>query len=217
MTTSFPVIVAFERIRARVATLPQPLIDQMQAAGAFKVLIATLLSLRTRDDTTANVTLRLWQRAATVTEMLQLDEETLARIIYPVGFYRQKARDILAICHILQAQYNGKVPADMDALLALPGVGRKTANLVLAIGFGIPAICVDIHVHRICNRWGYLETRTPEATEMALRSHLPEEYWISINGLLVTLGQQICHPVSPRCSICPVADICARCGVARQR
>jgi endonuclease-3 len=141
----------------------------------------------------------------------------LASIIYPVGFYRQKARDILAICHILQAQYNGEVPADMDALLALPGVGRKTANLVLAIGFGIPAICVDIHVHRICNRWGYLDTRTPEATEMALRSHLPEEYWISINGLLVTLGQQICHPVSPRCSICPMADICARRGVARQR
>ena len=217
MTTSFPVMAAFERIRPLVATLPQPLIDQMQAAGAFKVLIATILSLRTRDDTTAKVTPRLWQRAATVTEMLQLDEETLARIIYPVGFYRQKARDILAICHILQAQYNGEVPADMDALLALPGVGRKTANLVLAIGFGIPAICVDIHVHRICNRWGYLETRTPEATEMALRSHLPEEYWISINGLLVTLGQQICHPVSPRCSICPVADLCARRGVVRQR
>jgi len=101
--------------------------------------------------------------------------------------------------------------------LALPGVGRKTANLVLAIGFAIPAICVDIHVHRICNRWGYLETRTPEATEMALRRQLPEEYWISINGLLVTLGQQICHPVSPRCSICPVADLCARRGVVRQR
>lgn len=217
MTTSFPVMAAFERIRPLVATLPQPLIDQMQAAGAFKVLIATILSLRTRDDTTAKVAPRLWQRAETVAQMLQLDEATLANTIYPVGFYRQKARDILAICHILQERYNGEVPADMDALLALPGVGRKTANLVLAIGFGIPAICVDIHVHRICNRWGYLDTRTPEATEMALRSHLPEEYWISINGLLVTLGQQICHPVSPRCSICPVADICARRGVARQR
>jgi endonuclease-3 len=217
MITEFPVMTAFERIRMTVADLPQPLIDQMTAAGPFKVLIATILSLRTRDETTATVTPRLWQRAETPAQMLEIEQDELASLIYPVGFYRQKARDIRAICHILITRYNGDVPSDMDALLSLPGVGRKTANLVLAIGFGIPAICVDIHVHRICNRWGYLTTNTPEETEMALRAHIPESEWIAINGLLVTFGQHICHPVSPRCSLCPVADICAQKAVTRRR
>jgi endonuclease-3 len=189
----------------------------MQDAGPFKVLIATLLSLRTRDETTAIVAPRLFAVADTPAQMAVLDEHQIAELIYPVGFYRNKARDIRAICTILITKYNGDIPATMEELLALPGVGRKTANLVLAIGHNIPAICVDIHVHRICNRWGYLDTKTPEETEMALRRDLPESAWIDINGLLVTLGQQICHPVSPRCSQCPVADVCARRGVTRQR
>jgi endonuclease-3 len=215
--SDFPILATLQRVAQSVVNLPQPLIDQMQAAGPFKVLIATLLSLRTRDETTAIVAPRLFAVADTPAQMAALDERQIAELIYPVGFYRNKARDIRAICTILITKYNGDIPATMEELLALPGVGRKTANLVLAIGHNIPAICVDIHVHRICNRWGYLDTKTPEETEMALRRDLPESAWIDINGLLVTLGQQICHPVSPRCSQCPVADVCARRGVTRQR
>lgn len=215
--SDFPILATLQRVAQSVEQLPQPLIDQMHAAGPFKVLIATLLSLRTRDETTAIVAPRLFAMADTPATMAALDERQIAELIYPVGFYRNKARDIKAICTILITKYNGDVPTTMDELLALPGVGRKTANLVLAIGHNIPAICVDIHVHRICNRWGYLDTKTPEETEMALRRDLPESAWIEINGLLVTLGQQICHPVSPRCSQCPVANVCARRGVTRQR
>jgi endonuclease-3 len=215
--SDFPILATLQRVAQSVVHLPQPLIDQMQDAGPFKVLIATLLSLRTRDETTAIVAPRLFAVADTPAQMAVLDEHQIAELIYPVGFYRNKARDIRAICTILITKYNGDIPATMEELLALPGVGRKTANLVLAIGHNIPAICVDIHVHRICNRWGYLDTKTPEETEMALRRDLPESAWIDINGLLVTLGQQICHPVSPRCSQCPVADVCARRGVTRQR
>ncbi|NWF82146.1 MAG: endonuclease III, partial [Chloroflexi bacterium] len=131
--------------------------------------------------------------------------------------YRNKARSIVQICRVLIERYHGAVPADLDALLALPGVGRKTANLVLTAGFGLPGICVDTHVHRICNRWGYVQTREPDATELALRAKLPPEHWMAINGLLVTLGQNICLPVSPRCSVCPVAAACARVGVTRSR
>lgn len=215
--SDFPILATLQRVAQSVEQLPQPLIDQMHAAGPFKVLIATLLSLRTRDETTAIVAPRLFAMADTPATMAALDERQIAELIYPVGFYRNKARDIKAICTILITKYNGDVPTTMDELLALPGVGRKTANLVLAIGHNIPAICVDIHVHRICNRWGYLDTKTPEETEMALRRDLPESAWIAINGLLVTLGQQICHPVSPRCSQCPVANVCVRRGVTRQR
>jgi endonuclease-3 len=134
-----------------------------------------------------------------------------------VGFYRTKARSIRAVCALLIERHAGRVPSDLDALLALPGVGRKTANLVLTMGFGLPGICVDTHVHRICNRWGYVQTKTPDDTELALRQKLPPEYWIEINGLLVTLGQHICHPTSPRCSVCPVAEYCERVGVERSR
>jgi endonuclease-3 len=181
------------------------------------VLIATLLSLRTRDDTTAVAAPRLFAVADTPQTMVTLSADEVAQLIYPVGFYRTKARDILAICQQLITQHAGQVPADMNQLLALPGVGRKTANLVLAIGFGIPAICVDIHVHRICNRWGYVDTTTPEETEQVLRQALPSAFWIPINGLLVTLGQQICHPTSPRCSQCPLRTVCAQRGVTRHR
>jgi Predicted EndoIII-related endonuclease len=180
-------------------------------------LIATILSLRTKDTMTAVVAPRLFAAADTPEKMLALSEDEIAALIYPVGFYRNKARTIRTICQILIDQYGGEVPADLDALLALPGVGRKTANLVLTAGFDLPGICVDTHVHRICNRWGYVQTRTPEETEMRLREILPPEYWKEINGLLVTLGQNICHPTSPRCSVCPLAHLCARIGVERRR
>jgi endonuclease-3 len=183
----------------------------------FRVLIATILSLRTRDTMTAKIIPSLFAAADTPAAMLELSEERLIELIYPVGFYRNKARTIRQICAQLLEQHGGEVPADLDALLTLPGVGRKTANLVLTAGYGLPGICVDTHVHRICNRWGYVQTKNPDATELALREKLPAEYWIPINGLLVTLGQNICHPTSPRCSACPVARWCARVGVTRSR
>jgi len=217
MNSDFPIVATLMQLQTALVGLPQPLIDQMHAAGPFKVLIATLLSLRTRDDTTAVAAPRLFAVADTPQAMVTLSVDEVAQLIYPVGFYRTKARDILAICQQLITQHAGEVPADMTQLLALPGVGRKTANLVLAIGFGIPAICVDIHVHRICNRWGYVDTTTPEETEQVLRQALPSAFWIPINGLLVTLGQQICHPTSPRCSQCPLRTVCAQRGVTRRR
>jgi endonuclease-3 len=217
--TDFDIHAAIAILRETMPRYEQPLVAAMGAAGQtpFHILIATILSLRTKDTLTAVVAPRLFAAADTPEAMLALDEEQIAKLIYPVGFYRTKARTIRQICALLLERHGGQVPADLDALLALPGVGRKTANLVLTMGYGLPGICVDVHVHRICNRWGYLQTKDPESTELALRAKLPEEYWIPINGLLVTLGQNICHPTSPRCSICPVAALCQRIGVARSR
>lgn len=217
MNSDFPIVATLMQLQTALVGLPQPLIDQMHAAGPFKVLIATILSLRTRDETTAIAAPRLFAVADTPHTMIRLSSDEIAQLIYPVGFYRNKARDILVICQKLITRHAGQVPADMNLLLALPGVGRKTANLVLAIGFGIVAICVDIHVHRICNRWGFITTTTPEETEQVLRQALPSAFWIPINGLLVTLGQQICHPTSPHCSRCPLRTVCARRGVTRSR
>ncbi|GIX48252.1 MAG: endonuclease III [Candidatus Tectimicrobiota bacterium] len=183
----------------------------------YRVLIATLLSLRTQDQTTAAAAERLFALAATPQAMCQLDADTIARAIYPVGFYRTKAQQILAISQRLVAEFGGRVPDDLDTLLTFPGVGRKTANLVLAEGYGIPAIGVDTHVHRISNRWGYVRTKTPLETEMALRRKLPRQYWIAYNPLLVALGQYCCKPVTPQCSRCPVASLCPRIGVSRWR
>jgi endonuclease-3 len=206
-------------LREAMPSFEQPLIDAMGAEGQspFRILISTLLSLRTRDTLTAVVSPRLFAVADTPEAMLELPEEQIAQLIYPVGFYRTKARTIRQICERLLDEHGGAVPSDLDTLLALPGVGRKTANLVVTAGFGLPGICVDTHVHRITNRWGYVQTKTPEETEFALRTRLPREYWLEINGLLVTLGQNICHPTSPRCSACPVAAYCERIGVTRSR
>ncbi|MFO7168379.1 MAG: endonuclease III [Chloroflexota bacterium] len=216
--TDFDIHAAIAALRDSMPNYPQPLVDGMRGERSpFHILIATILSLRTKDTLTAVVAPRLFAEADTPAAMLALPEERIAELIYPVGFYRTKARTIRELCAQLIERHGGQVPADLDALLALPGVGRKTANLVLTAGFGLPGICVDTHVHRICNRWGYLRTKTPEETELALRAKLPPEYWMEINGLLVTLGQNICHPTSPRCSICPVAFVCARVGVTRSR
>lgn len=205
-------------LREAMQAFPQPLIDGMAVdRSPFRVLIATVLSLRTKDTLTAVVAPRLFALADTPEAMLALSEEQIAQAVYPVGFYRTKARSIREACALLIERHGGRVPNTMDELLALPGVGRKTANLVLTAGYGLPGICVDTHVHRICNRWGYVGTRSPEETEAALRAKLPAEYWLEINGLLVTLGQNICHPTSPRCSACPVAAYCERVGVERSR
>jgi len=183
----------------------------------FRVLTACLLSLRTKDETTGPASERLFALADTPAAMLRLSASRIERAIFPVGFYRTKARVILGVCRDLLEHFGSRVPDTIDELLTLKGVGRKTANLVVTVGFGKPGICVDIHVHRISNRLGYVRTRAPEETEVALRARLPRRYWIGYNDLLVSFGQNVCVPVSPKCSICPVRGLCPRVGVTRSR
>jgi endonuclease-3 len=188
-----------------------------QDRDPFRVLVACILSLRTQDTTTGPAAARLFAVADTPSAMLALPASTIERLIYPVGFYRTKARVILGLCRDLLDRYRGRVPDDIDALLTLKGVGRKTANLVVTLGYGKPGICVDTHVHRISNRLGYVRTRDPEATEMALRARLPRRYWLGYNDLLVAFGQNVCTPISPHCSTCPVSALCPRVGVTSAR
>ena len=183
----------------------------------FRILIGCILSLRTKDETTYPATERLFERAKDPAAMLRLREATIARLIYPVGFYRKKAAQIRQVCRILLDRHGGRVPDTIDALLELPGVGRKTANLTVTLGFGKPGICVDTHVHRIANRFGWVRTRHPDDTETALRGFLPKRWWIPVNETLVRHGQSICHPVSPKCSMCPVEGSCPRAAVSRSR
>ncbi len=203
--------------RVRAAVRPTTLAEVERKRDPFRLLVACVISLRTKDAVTAEASARLFAVARTPTAVAALPEARIARLIFPAGFYNTKARQIRAIARRIVAEHGGAVPADRDALLAFPGVGRKTANLVLGLGFGIPAICVDTHVHRISNRLGLVRTRTPEETERALEAVLPRSLWIEINDLLVTFGQNVCHPVSPRCSICPLAERCPRVGVTRSR
>jgi endonuclease-3 len=181
------------------------------------VLASTILSLRTKDEVTLVRSQALLEKAPDPQQLLALSTEAIEKLIYPVGFYHTKARNLQKIASIIMETYNGQVPADMDALLALPGVGRKTANLTLTEGFDMDGICVDVHVHRITNRLGALRSKTPEATEMLLREILPKKYWRRINLLLVLYGQRICRPVSPFCSRCVMARHCERVGVERSR
>jgi endonuclease III len=183
----------------------------------FKVLISCILSLRTKDTVTGPASLRLFTLAATPEKMLQLEIKQIEEAIYPAGFYRTKAAQIKEICRQLSEKYDGCVPESIEELLKFKGVGRKTANLVVTLGFGKPGICVDTHVHRICNRWGYITTRTAEETEFRLRAILPSRYWLRINDLLVSFGQNLCRPVSPLCSVCPLYSYCQRNNVIKNR
>ena len=176
-----------------------------------------MISLRTKDEVTAEASRRLFSLAPEPLLLAELEIDDIAKAIYPAGFYNTKAVQLKEIGRILSDRFAGKVPADEEELLALPGVGRKTANLVLGLGFGIPAICVDTHVHRITNRLGLVSTKNPEQTEKALNNVLPRDLWIPINDLLVTFGQNQCHPSSPRCTGCPLDDLCPREGVTRHR
>jgi endonuclease-3 len=203
-------------LKKAVAQWPEPVLGHYKR-DPFTVLIACVLSLRTQDKTTAAASERLFLLADNPADMARLTPAAIQKAIYPVGFYKTKAANIKKICDVLIHSHAGKVPADMDALLDLPGVGRKTANLVITLGFNKPGICVDTHVHRIVNRWGYIETKTPEQTERALRDKLPKRYWIPINDLLVTFGQNCCKPISPLCSRCPIDRYCGRNGVSRSR
>jgi endonuclease III len=183
----------------------------------FRILISCLLSLRTKDKTTNEASVRLYALAHQPATMLVLPLRKIERAIYPVGFYRTKAKSIHAICRRLLEVYGGTVPESIDELVTLSGVGRKTANLVVTVAYGKPGICVDIHVHRISNRWGYVRTKTPEDTEQALRRKLPAQHWITFNDLLVPYGQHLCQPVSPFCSQCKLTEYCDRVGVTRSR
>ena len=174
----------------------------------YLVLIACILSLRTNDKTTYPATLRMLELAKTPQEMAKVSEEDLANAIYPVGFYKNKAKQIIELSKTIVEKLNGRVPDTIENLTKFNGVGRKTANLVLAKGFGIPAICVDVHVHRIFNRIGYVITKTPDETEFALREKLPQKYWLDINTLMVTHGQNVCKPTKPKCEECPIREYC---------
>jgi endonuclease III len=183
----------------------------------FRVLISTIISLRTKDAVTLASSNRLFSQADNPLKTLKLKAGEIENLIYPAGFYKTKAKNILEISRILLEQYNGQVPSNKNELLALPGVGIKTANLTLNLGFGIDAICVDTHVHRISNRCGWIRTKTPEESEKALELVMPKKFWIPLNELLVSYGQQICTPVSPRCSECPINGKCAKKGVTKTR
>jgi endonuclease-3 len=196
---------------------PAVTIVSQREGDPFKVLISCLLSLRTHDRTTGPASARLFSLADTPAKMVALLPDDIEMAIYPVGFYRNKTLTIQNICRTLLSSYQGKVPDDLDELLKLKGVGRKTANLVVTLGFAKEGICVDTHVHRICNRWGYVSTKTPEETECALRKKLPRQYWLRINDLLVTFGQNHCTPISPKCSSCLLVEMCDRAGVGKFR
>lgn len=183
----------------------------------YKVLISCLLSLRTKDDVTREASKRLFSIADTPDKMLKVPKKKIEKAIYPVGFYKTKAERILGISKTLVDKYKSGVPDEIDELLKLKGVGRKTANLVVTLGFNKPGICVDTHVHRISNRLGYVHTRTPDKTEFALREKLPKKHWIIYNDLLVTYGQNICKPISPLCSKCPIEQYCDKIGVTTSR
>ncbi len=209
---------AVEILREEYTRWEEPIVTKVaKTRDPFLVLVSTLISLRTKDEVTRAASERLFEKADTPEKLAKLSEEEIGKTIYPAGFYRVKAGNIRAVSSILCARYQGQVPDTLDELLALPGVGRKTANLVITLAYGKPGICVDTHVHRIMNRLGYVHTKTPDKTEFALRAKLPEQYWIEINDLLVTYGQNLCTPVSPFCSKCRLIDLCGRVGVKQSR
>ena len=207
-----------ETVARAVANTRTPVVDliAVQTRDPFKVLVATILSARTKDEVTALASERLFKAADTSDRLEQLTEDRIARLIYPVGFYRNKARHLRQLPQALQ-RFDGMVPDALDDLVTLPGVGRKTANLVRSVAFGKPAICVDTHVHRIMNIWGYVTTSSPLKTEMALRRILPERHWLQVNSLLVAFGQSLCRPVSPHCDICPLLGQCPQIGVVPRK
>ncbi len=194
-----------------------PMVTRVGKRRPFRVLISTLLSLRTKDEVTEVAQEKLFIEADTPVKMLKLTTDEIEKLIYPVGFFRRKAKNLKVVSQYLLDNHNGKVPKTMEELLAIPGVGRKTANLVLIEGHELPGICVDTHVHRIFNRIGYVKTKNADETEMVLREILPEEWWMRVNNMLVTYGQNICGPISPYCSKCPAEKNCPKLDVKYQR
>ena len=205
------------RTSADSAATPSVSVFADRKSTPFQILISTIISLRTKDNVTISSSERLFKKAPDPASIIKLDTAEIEELIYPAGFYRIKADNIKRISRILLGKHDGKVPRAIDKLLDLPGVGRKTANLTLGLSYGIPLICVDTHVHRIPNRMGWINTKTPAETEPALEEILPREYWIEINRLLVVFGQTVCVPVSPKCSGCPFNETCPRIGVEKSR
>ncbi|MFY9268536.1 MAG: endonuclease III [Candidatus Manganitrophaceae bacterium] len=206
-------------LKKEVRRFKKPIVGAIaeETRNPFQVLISCVLSLRTRDETTEAASIRLFRLADTPRKMLSLSGGEIETAIYPVSFYRNKTKQIQGLCRDLLEKFDGRVPDSIEALLTLPGVGRKTANLVVTVAYGKPGICVDTHVHRISNRIGYIQTRTPEESETALREKLPKRYWITYNDLLVPYGQFICKPISPFCSRCEISSYCKQVGVERSR
>ena len=206
-------------MRAAVADAKPPSVTEIahRDHDPFRILISTILSLRTKDDVTMAASERLFALASTPRALAALDTRRIERAIYPVGFYKTKARTVRETSRRIEREFGGTVPDAIETLLTFKGVGRKTAALVVSLGYGKEAICVDTHVHRISNRLRWVSTRTPEETERALMIVLPRRHWIGINDTMVSFGQNVCVPISPRCSVCPLAADCPRHGVLRHR
>ncbi|MBD3419392.1 MAG: endonuclease III [Chitinivibrionales bacterium] len=212
-------IVSIDRIHdileKEFAKHKMPVVDliQFQTKNPFKVLVSTILSARTKDETTVRASQRLFEHVTIPADLHDLSLTQIEKIIFPVGFYKNKAKYLKALPEELHTGFQGRIPDTVEELVRLPGVGRKTANLVVAVAFGKPAVCVDIHVHRISNRLGYVSTGTPFETEMALRKKMPKKYWITFNSYFVSFGQHLCTPLNPRCNECPIYACCKRIGV----
>ena len=205
----------YTRVKNEFTRHHMPVVDliQLQTSDPFKVLVATILSARTKDETTTVAAKRLFTKVNNFADLKKTPLAEIERLIFPVGFYKTKARYLKQLPQTIEELFKGVIPDNVDDLVKLPGVGRKTANLVVAVAFNKPAVCVDVHVHRICNRLGYVKTKTPFETEMKLREILPVKYWTTFNSYLVSFGQNICHPVNPRCNECPLYNYCRRIGV----
>jgi len=207
--------IVLTRLQEHFYSVKTPVVDliQIKTEDPFKVLVATILSARTKDETTAKAAEKLFTKVQKPEDLENIPLAELDALITPVGFHRVKAKHLKELPKVLKAKFGGIIPAEIDELLELPGVGRKTANLVRAVAFQKPAICVDVHVHRICNRWGYIKTKTPLETEMTLRQKLPLKYWLNFNSYLVAFGQNLCTPRKPKCEKCPIAEFCKRIGI----
>ena len=214
----FPVSEVLAKVKKAVQGCRVPSLTIIsQKNDPFAVLVSCIISLRTRDEVTYPASARLLKLAKTPAQLMKLSNAKLEQAIYPAAFFRNKSQSLKKLCKDLVDNYEGRVPDKLEELLKLKGVGRKTANLTLILGYNKPGICVDIHVHRISNRWGYVKTKSPNETEMALRDKLPKCYWKGYNDLLVTFGQNICKPVSPFCGSCPIAEICPKIDVSKYR
>ena len=211
----FSIAKVLQILSKEVAGYAVPIVDliAVQTNDPYKILVATILSARTKDETTAKAAARLFKEAPDLTALAGLSEERLAKLIFPVGFYKNKAGFLARLPGVLASEFGNRIPDEVEPLTRLPGVGRKTANLVVAVAFKKPAICVDTHVHRIMNIWGYVATTTPLETEMALRKKLPPQYWLTINSTLVAFGQGTCKPVAPHCDRCVILKYCPQIGV----
>jgi endonuclease III len=206
-------------LKKEVVNYKVPVVDliEIQTQDPFKVLLATILSARTNDATTTNACKKLFEKVKKVSDINKLTQKQIEKLIYPVGFYKAKAKHLKQLPKILKKEFNNILPQSVEELIKLPGVGRKTANLVVTIGFKKHAMCVDVHVHRISNRFGYIKTKNPFETEMALRKKLPKKYWANYNSILVAFGQNLCRPINPWCSKCPIKKYCNRINVKKSR